>query len=301
MAPLIFRILFNPVFNRIYSRTLRPFDNVLPLKLQIPVGGVFKLKLNAGQDLFIEGHYTSYITRRLFWEGIRGFEYDSVKIFMDLAKNARLILDIGANFGYYSLIASKVNPNAEIIAFEPFPDAMEALKRNIRRNGFTHIKAEPSGLSDHEDEVELFYRLNPDFPGKLQLAGDNTLAGGGDERNQSVVIKTFRLDDYMDRNKPGKIDLIKIDTETLEYRIFSGGIKTLERDRPVILTEVIPGHHELEIQEMFTKLDYRFYSIEPGGIRKRGNLTSLDENTNYLLIPKEKEGEIESFVKEEIF
>ena len=67
---------------------------------------------------------------------IDDFEYDSI---LDELKKARVILDIGANIGTTSLFFASINPNAQIISFEPHPHTIKRAEENIKLNNFQNI------------------------------------------------------------------------------------------------------------------------------------------------------------------
>ncbi len=64
---------------------------------------------------------TSYGSKQLFWHGHQGFEASLFPLFVDLIRDASVFFDVGANIGYYSLLASVYNPSIEVHAFEPLP------------------------------------------------------------------------------------------------------------------------------------------------------------------------------------
>ncbi|MBN2174190.1 MAG: FkbM family methyltransferase, partial [Bacteroidales bacterium] len=269
-----------------------------PERFHIPVKGFFKLKLNDTHFIYLEGHYTSFITRRLFWHGVKGFEYESVRVFMKIIGSCGVFMDIGANMGYYSLIAARVNPNMKIIAFEPFPDALTAFRRNIDRNDFRNIEIEEIALSDQQGETKLFYRINTDFPDELQLAGNNTMVKFNDNRTETITVKTTTLDRYTKDKNLDRLEVIKIDTETTEYLILSNGKEVIRKFRPVVICEVLCGFHEQELQNLFDPLDYEIYRVEDVGLVKAADLISeKGENFDYYFVPVEKKDWINQFVK----
>jgi FkbM family methyltransferase len=276
---------------------LKPFRYLLPERFLFPVKGFFRLHIGKGQFIWLEGHYTSFITRRLFWHGIKGFEYYSVLIFKELIKKSMVFFDIGANLGYYSLIAEKVNPRTTIYAFEPFPDAIKALERNIKKNGFQKIHVVPLALSDKSGENTLYYRVIIDFPETLQLAGNNSMVNFRDDRDKQVKVETQTLDNFVENLNPGSIDLIKIDTETTEYTILSNGVNAINRFRPVILCEVLPGKFEQKLEDLFLELRYRFYRVEKGGVFLVPGLEVVGEEENdFFFVPEEKIDWMEQFI-----
>lgn len=292
-----FKFVFNPFVNKLLSRTLKPFRKYIPERFLFPVCGFFKLEIHCSKFIIIEGHYTSFITRKLFWNGIKGFEYDSVVIFSELIKDARVFYDIGANLGYYSLMAEKINPDINVIAFEPFPDAIKAFERNISKNNFQNIQIVPVGLSDKFGVDTLFYRVNEEFPDGLQLAGNNSMVNFKDNRNKQIRIKTQILDSFVEAHNHGSLDFIKIDTETTEFVILSNGMKAIQKFRPVILCEVLPGNNEKKLEAFFTSLNYLFFRIEKGGVILLSKLEVVGKDENdFYFVPKEKIEIMDQFI-----
>jgi FkbM family methyltransferase len=288
----IFKFVFNPYLNRWIRRIVKPFVSIIPEDYLFPVAGFFKLRITKTQHIWLEGHYTSYITRQLYWHGIKGYEYDSVELFKVCIKKANVFFDIGANLGYYSLIAEKINPGVSIYAFEPFPDAIKALERNIERNQFRNIHVIPIALSDQNGEDVIYHRVIPEFSHHLQLTGDNTMVNFADRRNKQVKIITQTLDNFVEMLNPGSIDLIKIDTETTEYIILSNGLDAIRKYRPIIMCEIIPGKYETRIKELFAGMGYLFYKVEKGGLAFLPVLeVKGQDKSDFFFVPKEKENE----------
>ncbi|MEZ5083785.1 MAG: FkbM family methyltransferase [Bacteroidales bacterium] len=289
MLTWIYKFVFISFVNKLLSRMLKPFRRLLPERFHFPVCGFFRLRISPSEFIFMEGHYTSFITRKLFWNGIKGFEYNSVVIFVSLIKKSNVFFDIGANLGYYSLLAEKINPALNIFAFEPFSDAVTAFERNIKRNNFKKIQIIPVGLSDKTGEDTLFYRINDDFPEGLQLAGNNSMVNFKDNRNKQIQIKTQTLDSCVGELQIDALDLIKIDTETTEFIILSNGMKTIQTFRPVILCEVLPGNHEKKLETFFISLSYVFCRVEKGGVILLPKLEVVgDDENDFFFVPVEK-------------
>src|SRR4030042_3987290 len=294
----IFRFIYIPGINRILSRLLRPFGRLIPFRYQFPVQGFFKVKINGNASFCIEGHLTSYITRLCFWHGIKGFEYDSVKIFCSLIENMHVFFDIGANIGYYSLLAASISNKLNVIAFEPFPDACAALKLNIAFNGFKNIRAEETALSDKAGDAILYYTINQDFPDyQFQLGGKNSLIEFKNNLTGKIKVLTMTLDDYDIQNGIDEADLIKLDTEATEYFILKGGERLIKKCRPVIQCEVLTGFHEDKLEELLLRLEYGFYQVEEDGLHLQNSLQNSPKHKNdYFFIPKGKEYLIKQFM-----
>lgn len=290
-------LLYSPV-NRILTRTLRPASPLLPDKLKIPAQGFFRLKISRRNTFLIEAHYTSLVSRLLFWDGITGFEYGSVRVMMELLKKSRGFVDIGANIGYYSLLACRLNPEIRVLAFEPFPDSADAMMRNINRNGFDRITLVREALSDRSGSTDFFYKVHPDFPKEtFQLAGDNSLINFKQDERKTIPVKISTLDDYLQRHPGQQVDLMKIDTETTEHLILKGAKETIRRHRPIILCEVLRNFHEETLEQIFSKLRYRYFKVQPGGLAVADNIRSMSEaKSDFFFAPEEKAGHLMEFV-----
>jgi len=208
-------------------------------------------------------------------------------------------MDIGANLGYYSLLAAAQNKNIQIIAFEPLPDANAFLRKNIKLNGFTNVVVEPLALADKAGEVKFFFPVSADFPDQMfQLAGDGSLVNYDQAVRKEITVKTTRLDDYFQSTALSSLDLIKIDTETTEHVILENGRNTLARCRPVILCEVIKGYNEKRLEQLLKHEEYLFYKIMEDGLIAEATLTDTNHAKNdFLMVPGEKKELIEKFIK----
>lgn len=132
-------------------------------------------------------------------------------------------VDIGANIGFFSLLAAKlVGPTGRVIAFEPNPPVFAALMRNAEHNGMGWIETHQVGLFDREGGGTLHV---PD-----KNCGAATMRPSGDDH---VTISLVRLDDVV----TGSVDLIKIDVEGAEVAALRGARNVLARC-PAVVCEV---------------------------------------------------------------
>jgi FkbM family methyltransferase len=169
---------------------------------------------------------TDYVQSQLFWYGTR----DKWEIYhlRRLLNPGAVILDAGANFGYYSLIlAHSLERNCTIYAFEPNPRTYECLRLNISLNKMEEvIEAQCLGLSDRVGEASL---VEP-----VGNSGATTLIEGHD-------VQVATLDSFARMNNLPKVDLIKIDVEGMERFVLRGARRLLEGSAaPMILMEVHP-------------------------------------------------------------
>ncbi len=165
------------------------------------------------------------------------------------------VLDIGANIGCHTLLFAKlVGTEGKVIAFEPMSYAFLKLKRNIQLNNFNNIKLEKVALSNINTSQDIHFQSSW------------TLDGASQCQDSKEFINFINLDDYVRTNLINKIDFIKLDVDGYEYKVISGGLATLKRDRPLLLVEM--GAHTLktvgdnvyDLVNTLAKLGYRFYS-----------------------------------------
>lgn len=249
------------------------------------------MRVGKETSFYLEGHLTSYITTVCFWQGIKGFEYHSVRIFTDLIKKINVFFDVGANIGYYSLLAASINSRLNVIAFEPFHDACQALKLNIAYNGFRNILIEVIALSDEPGNATFYYSIHKDFPEyKYQLGGKNSLVELKDRQYGKTEVTAMTLDDYAGQHGVEEVDLIKMDTEATEYFILKGAETLIKKCKPIILCEVLTGTNEEEMEKLLLRLDYRFYRVENKGLQPRSSLRGLPDHKNdFFFVPAVRE------------
>jgi FkbM family methyltransferase len=138
-------------------------------------------------------------------------------------------VDIGANIGYFTLLAaSLVGTAGRVMAVEPNPDNCELIVKSVRVNGFNNVQVYPYAVAEKEQQFVL------------GVDGSNS---GIFEVEQGIghsgpVVQAKTLDELL-KDEP-RIDLIKIDIEGAEVRALMGMFQVLQRHRPVIFTEFFP-------------------------------------------------------------
>jgi FkbM family methyltransferase len=131
-------------------------------------------------------------------------------------------VDVGANVGYYTVMAaSRVGPRGRVIAVEPSPYAVDRLEKAVRDNQLAQVTVVRGGLGDRESELRLFTPA----PGNHTP----TMLGADDAPSQIVPVKT--LDASLAEWKVDNIDLMKIDVEGFEPRVFEGAAQALAAGR----------------------------------------------------------------------
>lgn len=150
-------------------------------------------------------------------------EYVDMRFVLDTLKPGDLFVDIGANVGSYTVLASKVC-GARTIAVEPDPDSARALRRNIQVNAIGDmVRVVESALGATEGKVCFTVGLDT----------VNRVARPSDTETRQVDLRT--LDAILDGKVP---KILKIDVEGFEAEVFKGAERTLSHpDLKAIITE----------------------------------------------------------------
>ncbi len=167
------------------------------------------------------------------------WEPEETELVKKLIKPGDIFVDVGANLGYYSLLAARVGAS-HVYAFEAQPSTYELLGKNVIINWMTKfITYEHLAVYSHTTDLEFFVRNH--YPGNSSLGftAPDQLEKWFDTTT-AVKIHAVSIDDYF-ADKPGKIDLIKVDVEGAEPAVFEGARRTLAKNRDIkILCEWSP-------------------------------------------------------------
>jgi len=167
----------------------------------------------------------------LYTTGI--WEKNEAACFMKHIHSGMIVIDIGANVGYYSLLAAeKVGVSGRVFAFEPEPSRHGLLEKNIQADGCKQVVSVQKAISNKTGTARLYLdpRHNP---------GDHRLYDSNDGRD-SIVVETVRLDDFF-KDKDSPIHSIKMDIQGGEMAALEGMGDIIKRnDDLIILTEFWP-------------------------------------------------------------
>lgn len=130
-------------------------------------------------------------------------------------KPGDVVVDIGANVGYFSLLAATcVGPTGRVIAFEPVPSIVAMLQANLALNGVGSVTVEPVVAADQDGTAEIFRG----DPGNLGLSA--TQAGEG--KVSEGTIRQVRAADAVPVQDRARVRLVKVDTEGDDLRALKG-------------------------------------------------------------------------------
>lgn len=216
-----------------------------------------------------------YSNYDLFWFGAKD-RWDLYHVERLLPDNAT-VFDVGANFGYYSvMLASKKNGASQCFSFEPSPTTYRMLEENIRLNNLSNVSAFQMGLSDTVGTAAI-------------KVGDGN--SGATFLTEGDGIRTTTLDAFCAEHPEVKsIDFIKLDIEGFEERFLRGGLKTLQRTHPVILIELNPvtlpraGSSVQSVVSLIRSLGYQLFEVRRDRLVELTSLPNGEDHVNAICI-----------------
>lgn len=164
---------------------------------------------------------------------------------LDLLKEARVIVDVGAHIGLFACTVAKMFPNARVYAIEPSRDNFAMLERNIVLNGLTNVTAMNRAVSDESGTVRLF--LNPVETGNHSII-----------KQESDMFEEVQAIAFHDLPQ---CDVLKIDAEGIEYRLLRD---TIPMCRYIgIEIDDVPGEDRKTLVERIEHAGYRKIPTSP--------------------------------------
>ena len=283
---------------------LRPVTNKLPLRrgfarvsvalrrrfnlvaddqwLELPAPGLGSLAINPARPvLFALYLFTRPITKSYLRSPLARFMRQTLS-------PSGVFIDVGANFGFYTLLASRLAPEGTVLAIEPEPTIFESLNRTLKLNDLTNVKLHQLALSDKSGTAQLV--IHP------ENYGGHSIASTPGKGRTAIEVTTDTLAAVIVGEKdidPKCIELIKIDVEGAETPVIRGVLELLRRDRrPIIHCEVRgvdvrrAGGSAAEVADLLRPFSYKPHRLDSRGhphpvtagtIKGIGDLTFLAE------------------------
>ena len=222
---------------------------------------------------------SEHIQQQLFWYGY--YEKNSILTWEAFVKPDDIVFDIGANTGYYSLVAA---PKAKrVYAFEPAQSIRRSLEKNIQLNKFSNISVEDYAISNERKETQL-YLSDRDNTGMTGLYPAENFKGNIE------FIRTITLDEWATDHITQRIAMIKIDAEGSEMNILTGMEIILKEQKPVIFIEILTellkrfGHAPADIFKYLWSYGYTAY--EPVKPQVLQLLSEPKESDTVIFLPE---------------
>jgi len=155
------------------------------------------------------------------------YEPHLTRICEHLLRPGDVVVDVGGNEGYFSILAAALGAG-RVICVEPQTRLHSVIAENSRLNGVTSIVLAHALLADSEGSAELFLRPSTNT-GASSMFRHWRLGRATEHVSQTT------LDALLDREPVGRVRLIKCDCEGAEYLVARGASATLRTQRSDML------------------------------------------------------------------
>jgi FkbM family methyltransferase len=161
-------------------------------------------------------------------------------------------VDVGAHYGNHTVFFALECQAERVIAVEPNPPAFEGLLENVAANEIGEI-AEPLPLAVHPTLTNVEVVALPWRPRRGSPATGNSGTVGVQEAVAGGV-RAAPLDELLEH--VGPIAVLKVDAEGLSAEILASGLRTLERDRPLVAVETATDDAYARVRSLLAPLGY---------------------------------------------
>jgi FkbM family methyltransferase len=227
-----------------------------------------------GKSLFVQGK----------------MEPGETKYIKSILRPGMVFVDVGANMGYYSLLAAKmVGSTGKVHSFEPNQRMFGELGHNIALNGFDNVRINNFALGERDGIAKISrYEKGKEVYGSLSdRAFPGTIIIGYDD------VQVKMLDAYAEQNNLSRLDVIKLDVEGAELQVLRGGINIIDRYKPFIVMEISElnlggfGIHAIDVYNFLIQHSYRLSPISTPRkyYSKSLFLEALKNESNFIATP----------------
>ncbi len=240
----------------------------------IPV--ICSAQIVRGQSVKLNLDLQDGISRMWYYWGYNGYERSTTKLFLKLLESRSCVFDVGANIGYYTILAaSLLDSHGEVHGFEPVPHVFYRLLNNAQLNRLKCLHLNSIALSDKDGQEPLF------LPSNLAWSNASLIEGFTDQKD-CISAETMRFDTYCLKNAIRVVDLIKIDVEGAELKVFHGMGALLDMWLPDIICEVLEPF-EKDLDAFFLRKAYRKFLITDKGLEEVDRLRAHAQYRDYYL------------------
>lgn len=270
-----------------------------------PYGNMIEVQ---GSKMSVNSNEMNPVLRRTFENYAANLVHEkaTTDLFEKTVKEGDVVLDLGANIGYFTLLAAKLTgPNGKVFSFEPEPKNFQYLKKNIEINNYNWAMPFQKAVSEKNGTTKLFVcSYDTGHHTINQNEGIEAYSRGRKIKEKSIEIETIALDSFLE-GEISRVDVVKMDVEGAEMLALKGMDGILKSNQNIkMFVEFFPLLIEKmgsSPKEFIRKLleDYKFsmyvipedYAAGEGGMKRINN---VDEAMSYR---KSEEDHINLFLK----
>lgn len=243
---------------------------------------IFKISENKDTPLLIQGHKMFLAPAGRYPSPdmvVDKYESATTDLFRQILKPGMTVIDVGANVGYFSLLAADlVGSSGTVYAFEPEPENNTLLLTNIEINSYTNIRAKKVAVSNTCGSTDFFLSELDNGSHSIYEAGARGVAA-------TLSVETTTLDAFIEEEEWPVVDLLKIDVEGAELMVLEGMELLNKRSNRIrLILEYCPfliqaaGANPLELLQKLTSMNFQIRFVD----EKNGGLLPADSDLQYV-------------------
>jgi FkbM family methyltransferase len=193
-----------------------------------------------------------------------------------ILKKGDVVLDIGANMGYYCLLESKlVGKKGKVYAIEPVKSNIDVLKFNIFLNKYENIQIDHLAIGNENGHVDMFL---------TDKSNRHSIFKYEESTDKKERVPIMKLDTFVEKEGIKKIDFIRMDPEGYECEIIDGALNTLEKYKPKMFIEthspLTKYMKDKSVKSMLKKLKKIGYKIDYLSIGNKKEKLTMNQIMN---------------------
>ena len=207
-----------------------------------------------------------------------------------VAGQCRTIFDIGANIGWYTLNFAKLPKVNKVFSFEPIPHTYQYLKKHLVINQIKNAYAFNLGFYDDAGDKTFYWTKKETGSASLVNIQERS-------KINRLKCEVTTVDNFM-KARRDTIDLIKCDVEGAELFVFKGAIDTLNKNKPIIFSEMLRkwskkfNYHPDDIIQLLSRLGYHCYGYIDDVIEEVDSISPELKTTNFFFFHEKKHQDI---------
>lgn len=294
MKKFLKRLQYNPTFSKVLTLFASP---AYALARRVVKRVQASVKVNGGQVSY-DGVTLNFpenvgvgFSSSIRWKGLEGFEPHTWRVIRNLGQSSEVFVDIGSNFGFYSVLLGKLNPGMQRYCFEPVPEIFKTNQQFHQANQSSQVEILNMAVSDKEGNDVLYLpagqpvaeirsgSLNKDFFYNQQFS------------QVEIPIVKVTLDSWV-RSRAldwkGKRVLMKVDVEGHELQALRGAESVIRACRPFVVCEIeLVKENVEEVGKLLTKWEYSCFAVSTVGLVRvtEADMLAWRNGRDFLLIP----------------
>lgn len=228
---------FSTVPNNTIGKLLRTILKVIPRQTQVRI---------------VQGRLKG--RKWIVGSGVHGcwlgsYELDKQKLFERTIQPGKVVYDLGANVGFYTLLSSViVGASGKVYAFEPLPRNINYLRQHMKINQVENVQIIEAAISDKTGEVTFNEGADP--------------STGRIDGNGAIYVKCVALDQLYASNEVLAPDFMKIDIEGGELLALQGARQIIEKHHPVIFLATHGNEVHVQCLKLLASFGYEVRSVD---------------------------------------